>query len=78
MDIKIKVSSKDPLSVDNYYKRGYTIIFGEKKNMLSLASCFISYDTAQLLESGEQEKIREGLERYKKWLKYQLEILEEL
>ena len=74
--IQVKTHNKQPLSLDNFHKRGYEIINDNKT--VFLADYFISYFIAELLESNDQVLIEQGLLKYNESLQHQIEALKEL
>ena len=75
--IQVKTRNNQPLSIDNFHKRGYEIANNDR-TVAFLADYFISYNAATLLESSDQELIKQGLLKYIESLQYQIEQIKEL
>lgn len=74
--IQVKPRNKQPLTLDNFHVRGYEIANNDK--VAFLADYFIGYNTATLLESSDQELIKQGLLKYIESLQFQIEEIKEL
>lgn len=75
--IQVKTRNQQPLTLDNFHVRGYEIANNDR-TVAFLADYFIGYNTATLLESSDQELIKQGLLKYIESLQFQIEEIKEL